>query len=164
MMTRHYSRRFLLSLTLAFCLSGGLFFALWRTVPLRAQTTFPAQGEVKRDANLRSGPGATFPIQGTAKAGEIITATAVDEAGKWYRLDTPTEQWIAVALVRLLAPEETPLPPAPPLTTTTKLSESDLSVRLAGTSELTTTLPLTSTDGLAAATILTATDVTHRHQ
>ena len=74
---------------------------------MRAQTTFPVQGEVKRDANLRGGPGATYPIQGTAKAGDIITATAMDEAGKWYRLDTPTEQWIAVALLRLLAPDET---------------------------------------------------------
>jgi uncharacterized protein YraI len=50
-----------------------------------AQTvTLPAAGEVNATANLRSGPGITFPIMGRAAAGTAVEIVACNDDCSWY--------------------------------------------------------------------------------
>lgn len=75
-------------------------------------------GSAKRNANLRSGPGTTFAIVGSVKAGQPLTfTTAITD---WYQLDTGP--WIAAFLVNLQTtppPAKTPTPAQPPVPTAT---------------------------------------------
>lgn len=52
---------------------------------------------VVHDANLRSGPGTSFPVVGRAKAGDEIDLVSVNETGDWYQLDD--SKWIAAFLI-----------------------------------------------------------------
>ena len=56
-------------------------------------------GTILKNANLRTGPGATYPIAGTVKAGQVVVITEKNPAGAWYHLDKG--QWIAAFLVKL---------------------------------------------------------------
>lgn len=58
---------------------------------------------VNDNANLRSGPGTTFEVVGSATAGETIEIVARNDAGDWYQLDNGF--WIAAFLVNN-APKE----------------------------------------------------------
>jgi N-acetylmuramoyl-L-alanine amidase len=64
-----------------------------------AQVRLTIEAIVLRDANLRLGPGVTYPIIGTAQAGQLVTVT--DEEGAWYQLSTG--EWIAKVLVAATA-------------------------------------------------------------
>lgn len=71
-------------------------------------------GAVNRNANLRSGPGTTYAIVGTARQGQSVTIMDTNEAGDWYQLTDG--QWIAAFLVndtnRTLAPTATAVAPS----------------------------------------------------
>lgn len=79
------------------------------------QPAFPLSGTVNRAANLRSGPGTSNPIAGSATAGAEVQVVDCNTACDWYEL--ATGEWIAAFLVDL---EEAPTvtdqqqQPAPP--------------------------------------------------
>jgi hypothetical protein len=54
-------------------------------------------GTAKRNANLRSGPGTTFAVAGSVKAGQPLTFTKA--LTDWFQLDTGP--WVAAFLVDL---------------------------------------------------------------
>lgn len=67
-------------------------------------------GTATKDANLRAGPGTTFTIAGTVKAGQTLKIVGKNPAGDWYHLDSGS--WIAAFLVKVSA--TTPTATAPP--------------------------------------------------
>lgn len=69
-------------------------FALW-THALFAQAS--SSGTVKRNANLRAGPGTNYALVGTAVTGQTLTITDQTPAGDWYHLADGS--WIAAFLV-----------------------------------------------------------------
>ncbi len=54
---------------------------------------------VLKAANLRAGPGTTYAVVGTAKAGQAVTIAGKNPTGTWYHLDKG--QWIATFLVKV---------------------------------------------------------------
>lgn len=54
---------------------------------------------VLRDANLRTGPGLTYPMAGMAAAGQTLRIAGRNAAGDWYQLESG--EWIAASLVRI---------------------------------------------------------------
>lgn len=66
------------------------------------------QGHVTQAANLRVGPGLTFPIVGRARARQTITLVACNETCAWYQLANGT--WIAAFLVQGMTTAPTTLP------------------------------------------------------
>jgi uncharacterized protein YraI len=106
-------------------------------VPTAAAVTQPVVApSVTVNANLRSGPGPTFPIIGGTITGQVINIVARNEDASWFLLDNGG--WVSATLVanppaaatvplfaadqpaNTLAPTATPIPPpAPPPTTTT---------------------------------------------
>jgi hypothetical protein len=68
----------------------------------------PLQGTVKRDANLRAGPGLTFRTVGVVRVGESVTLVACSQACLWYRL--ASGEWIAAFLVQPTADPHRTLP------------------------------------------------------
>jgi len=79
--------------------------AVLLAVVLLASTLAPAlaqtvqTGTVTRNANLRAGPGTTYAVRGSARAGSPVRIVDTTTAGDWYELDSG--QWIAAFLVRL---------------------------------------------------------------
>lgn len=79
-------------------------------------TAAPAGPVAARNANLRAGPGITYPVIGSARPGQDLEITGRNQAGDWYQLASGA--WIAGALVTR-APNAVPLaanmppPPAP---------------------------------------------------
>ncbi len=66
---------------------------------LFAQTMLAqATATVDKNANLRAGPGTTFAIVGSVKAGATVTIIGSNEAGDWYQLEDA--KWIAAFLVK----------------------------------------------------------------
>jgi len=63
----------------------------------RRQAADSATVIVKVNANLRQGPGTTYPIVGGATAGQTLTVTGRNAAGDWYQLAGGA--WIFAALV-----------------------------------------------------------------
>lgn len=86
--------------------------AVLLAVVLLASTLAPAlsqsvqTGTVTRNANLRAGPGTTYAVRGSARAGSPVRIVDTTAAGDWYELDSG--QWIAAFLVRLDATPTTP--------------------------------------------------------
>ena len=119
-------------------------------------------GTVVRNANLRGGPGTSYPIVGKAPAGTTVNVVEATADRTWYYLDNGT--WIAAFLVQLSAPLDAaeswaviPGQPAGIFTTvvTTVVTTTITTVDVAGTSIVTST----SSSGLlpgAAAPLLTA--------
>lgn len=67
-------------------------------VPTPAAATQPAQApSVTVNANLRSGPGATFPIIGGTITGQVINIVARNEDASWFQLDNGG--WVSATLV-----------------------------------------------------------------
>lgn len=64
-------------------------------------TVAPAQFNVivVKAANLRSGPGTTFPVVGSAKPNQQLTITGKNAKGDWYQVGDG--KWIAAFLVKL---------------------------------------------------------------
>jgi len=74
----------------------------------------PGATVANRNANLRGGPGTGFPVVGAVKAGDVLEATARNQAGDWLQLADGA--WIAAFLVDG-APDNLPVAtdiPAPP--------------------------------------------------
>lgn len=72
---------------------------------------------VKRNANLRQGPGTTYAVVGGATAGQSITIVARNAAGDWYQL--ADGRWIFASLVEgapevEVSTQEQPAPAAQP--------------------------------------------------
>lgn len=65
------------------------------------QTTPLFQVQVLENANLREGPGESYPRIGGAKAGEQFDVVAENEAGDWYEI--AAGYWISAALVQKVA-------------------------------------------------------------
>lgn len=65
------------------------------TAPTFAQSSLMIEAVVLHNANLRAGPGLTYPVIGAATDSQLVTVT--DEAGVWYQL--VTGEWIAKTLV-----------------------------------------------------------------
>lgn len=105
----------IIAFTLAICLFSVTFAQSTPTrTPTRAPTEAPtgASAVVLRDANLRAGPGTTFEIVGSAKAGDTLFVVSKNTAGDWYELEDG--KWIAAFLVRLdAAGPETPTTATP---------------------------------------------------
>lgn len=80
----------------------------WSLAVAQSSTT----GVVTRSANLRAGPGTTYPVVGAARPGQTVTIVETNLAGDWYRL--ADDQWIAAFLVNTTAPNATPTTPNPP--------------------------------------------------
>lgn len=68
---------------------------VWSLAVAQSATT----GVVLRSANLRDGPGTTFPVVGAARPGQRVTIVESNAAGDWYRL--ATDQWIAAFLINV---------------------------------------------------------------
>lgn len=67
-------------------------------VPTPTAAAQPAQPpSVTVDANLRSGPGTTFPIIGGTVTGQTITIVARNADGSWFLLDN--DGWVSANLV-----------------------------------------------------------------
>lgn len=98
--------------------------------------SFPAQGVVTVNANLRSGPGTNFAKVGSVAAGETVQVIACNSDCIWYNLDMG--EWIFGELVALVQTDAagagTPAP-APTMVTATPRA-----------SLLPTATPHTSTD------------------
>jgi endonuclease YncB( thermonuclease family) len=70
------------------------------TIPAASSSAATLSGvpvQVRRNANLRSGPGTQYSIIGRARAGETLTAVGKNEDSSWLTLDT--NAWIAAFLV-----------------------------------------------------------------
>jgi len=65
-----------------------------------------------RAANLRSGPGTTFPVVGSVQNGQALPIMGQSAAGDWYQLSGG--QWIAAFLVNQVAPGSTAIPAPTP--------------------------------------------------
>lgn len=71
-----------------------------------------------RNANLRGGPGTSYPVVGSVRTGQALTITGSNQAGDWLQL--ADGKWIAAFLVKdapaavavVGAPIAQPLPPA----------------------------------------------------
>jgi endonuclease/exonuclease/phosphatase family metal-dependent hydrolase len=61
---------------------------------------------VRRDANLRAGPGTTYAIVGIAKSGASVVIVSKNRSSDWYQLDTGA--WIAALLVQPVPVSPTP--------------------------------------------------------
>lgn len=100
-------------IVVAFCIS--------LSVPshLLAQSGTATKGVVVQNANLRSGPGTTYTIVGSAEPNQVVTITDQTEAGDWYQLNTG--QWIAAFLVQTtnVVLVATPTPASIPAPTST---------------------------------------------
>lgn len=70
----------------------------WSWAVAQSATT----GAVTRSANLRAGPGTTYPVIGVAQPGQRVTIVESNAAGDWYRL--VNDQWIAAFLVNVANP------------------------------------------------------------
>jgi hypothetical protein len=73
-----------------------------RAVPPNLRQTPPSPDSTgaataNRNANLRQGPGTTYPIVGGVTAGQALDIVARNEAGDWYQL--ADGRWIFAALV-----------------------------------------------------------------
>ena len=81
------------------------FLPLWLLLSLawpghaQAQPAFPATGTVTQNANLRSGPAATYARTGSAPAGSTLTLAGCNAACDWY--ETADGAWIAAFLVEV---------------------------------------------------------------
>lgn len=91
-------------------LTAGIVFA-------QASTTTTAV--VLSNANLRDGPGTTYAIAGSARAGDVVTIVDQNAAGDWYKLDN--NKWIAAFLVAVDQPTAAARPNTPALATATAL-------------------------------------------
>lgn len=70
--------------------------------------TLTIEGRVTRSANLRAGPGLTFPVVGSARTRQTLFLVACDATCAWYQL--ANGQWIAAFLVQGVAPSPDILP------------------------------------------------------
>lgn len=92
---------------------------------IHAQSTLPTNATVVRNANLRAGPGTSFAVVGSAKAGQSVNLVELNAAGDWYRL--ASGEWIAAFLVTVdtgqptvdASTTATPLPTQPVTATVT---------------------------------------------
>lgn len=115
-------------------------------IPLPTPTPVPAPvpPTVTVDANLRSGPGTTFPIIGGTVTGQAINIVARNEAGDWFLLDNGG--WVASFLVAnppniVDVPVFDPNapPPAAPVTAPAPVTET---VPVTAPATVTTTAPI----------------------
>ena len=99
--------------------------------------TPPPLGRVIRDANLRAGPGAIYPVVGIIPAGQDVALTALDPSGAWFQVDVGDEgqTWIAAQLVQppagLDLPTATDIPAPPPTPTpgdVVRLYDSEITI------------------------------------
>lgn len=116
-------------------------------------------GTVNRDANLRSGPGTTYPTAGNARKGALVTVVGISADGGWYKLETGV--WIAIFLVdgftgsvpTVTAPPQptptliitataVPAPVVEATTTSTPLMESTAMPTATSAAEVTSSLPI----------------------
>jgi len=92
---------------------GRTFFAVAQTKsPPNAEGT--SQARIRRNANIRSGPGTDFPVIRVARAGEIITPLYKSADGRWLNIDN--NAWVAAFLVEnapLVPVTQTPTPIRP---------------------------------------------------
>jgi hypothetical protein len=87
----------------------------------------PVMVEVTVDqANVRQGPGTTYPIVTRLDAGTTVTVVGRNRAGDWWKICcvNGSDVWIADSVVRVTGPlwtvpEVTNIPPAPPAPPTT---------------------------------------------
>lgn len=93
------------AITLLFlCLLTFLPYSQVYAAPVAQQTeeTPPTsyRGIVNSTANIRSGPGINFSVEGQAEAGQVVTLVGCNDDCSWFVLDTGN--WIAAFLVDLV--------------------------------------------------------------
>lgn len=76
-------------------LTVAIFAALFLYVALFAQS--PIKGTITKNANLRDGPGTTYAIAGTVKAGQSVSIIGKSADDTWYQLSDG--HWVAAFLV-----------------------------------------------------------------
>jgi len=74
---------------------------------ITAQAQVPTSGQVNRTANLRGGPGTTFPIVGGLATGATVQIAACNDDCNWYQVGE--DQWIAAFLVTPVTVQATPV-------------------------------------------------------
>ena len=75
----------------------GALCALALFIVVLAQTA-PFAGTATRGANLRSGPGTSYAVVGSLKAGDVVSVTKTNSDATWYQLDSG--KWVAAFLVK----------------------------------------------------------------
>ena len=75
----------------------------------------PAGAAANRSANLRGGPGTSFPVVGRVQNGQALTIVAKNAGGDWYQLSNG--QWIAAFLVNGASATTQAVPAAAPAPT-----------------------------------------------
>ena len=65
--------------------------------PTVAPSLTPTGARAKNSANLRSGPGTSFPVVDGVQSGQVLTIVSQNVTRDWYQLDTGN--WIAAFLV-----------------------------------------------------------------
>jgi micrococcal nuclease len=100
------------------------------TVPSAVAQDTAQPATVLRNANLRTGPGTTYALAGSARAGASVTIVGQNAAGDWYELDGG--QWIAAFLVRVDAAASAP-PAGAVAAQVVRITDGDtIRVRIAG--------------------------------
>jgi uncharacterized protein YraI len=95
------------------CLLAVLAAYLPAAAAAPSQTpSFPTQGTVNTNANVRAGPGTTFAKVGSMQKGAAVDVTGCNADCTWYQLGT--ERWIAASLVDLADAGSAPAAPAAP--------------------------------------------------
>lgn len=79
-------------------LVAAIFVVLLLYVVVFAQS--PMSATVLKNANLRAGPGTTYAVAGTVKAGQTVTIVGKNDAGDWYHLND--NHWLAAFLVKVI--------------------------------------------------------------
>lgn len=118
-----------LSMLFTLCLFLAVF-ASWQPAHAACPAqvpTFPAQGTVNANANLRGGPGTTFAKVGGVKEGDGVTVVECNDDCTWYHLDS--EAWIAASLVDLSADKPSAAPTARPSTATRPTASDKANLR-----------------------------------
>lgn len=110
--------------------SLGAVVAVFLFCSLAAAQT-PTTGAVVYSANLRAGPGTTYPIVGAAQPGQTVTIVETNRAGDWYRL--AHDQWIAAFLVNITVSNATPTNVRPPANSQPAVAATPLPVAISGT-------------------------------
>jgi hypothetical protein len=105
-------------------------FRIIKIDPANAETQFlPAIGgknvptatvTAPAGANLRSGPGTSYPIMGASPKSAVLHVIGKNDTGNWWQVDTPEwgRQWVSGSIVSLSGVKDVPqvavAPPAPP--------------------------------------------------
>lgn len=71
-----------------------------RSTATSTPTPYPVVIVEAENCNLRTGPGAQYPVSGYAYQGDIFRLYGQNEAGTWLQIDLQGKVWIKASLVK----------------------------------------------------------------